>query len=308
MNHLKAVNRKAARVERATEPRRRGAAADRSAAPAAALSDRLLAGVLAGLGSGPHRRHRRAVPAGRARFVRLPHRLLLAGPGARPAQSRARLDEQVRRRPEGLAQDRPRFSREASHANACCRCGTCSLAAARRWRRRTARSDLRAPRRSRRPRSRAVSAGNGTLIIGSYPKQFWIIDEATEKVVGTIPFKSGIPRRTTHVARSQALLHHRSRDGEGRDPRHRVAQDDRHLHAQRGQQEGPHPQHRAGSAAPVRGDGHGVGDQADRPLRDRRADARAVRPEGPQDRPHHSLAERTRSARTRTSCSRPTAS
>jgi hypothetical protein len=42
-----------------------------------------------------------------------------------------------------------------------------------------------------------VSAGNGTLIIGSYPKQFWIIDEATEKVVGSIPFESGIPRRTT---------------------------------------------------------------------------------------------------------------
>jgi hypothetical protein len=42
-----------------------------------------------------------------------------------------------------------------------------------------------------------VSAGNGTLIIGSYPKQFWIIDEATEKIVGTIPYSSGIPRRTT---------------------------------------------------------------------------------------------------------------
>jgi hypothetical protein len=42
-----------------------------------------------------------------------------------------------------------------------------------------------------------VSAGNGTLIIGSYPKQYWIIDEATEKVVGSIPFQSGIPRRTT---------------------------------------------------------------------------------------------------------------
>jgi len=42
-----------------------------------------------------------------------------------------------------------------------------------------------------------VSAGNGTLIIGSYPKQYWIIDEATEKVVGTIPYQSGIPRRTT---------------------------------------------------------------------------------------------------------------
>jgi hypothetical protein len=42
-----------------------------------------------------------------------------------------------------------------------------------------------------------VSAGNGTLIVGTYPDKFWIIDEATEKAVGTIPFKSGIPRRTT---------------------------------------------------------------------------------------------------------------
>src|SRR5215470_3598647 len=42
-----------------------------------------------------------------------------------------------------------------------------------------------------------ISAGNGTLIIGSYPKQYWIIDEATEKIVGTIPFQSGIPRRTS---------------------------------------------------------------------------------------------------------------
>ena len=42
-----------------------------------------------------------------------------------------------------------------------------------------------------------VSAGNGTLIIGAYPRQFWIIDEATEKIVGSIPFESGIPRRTT---------------------------------------------------------------------------------------------------------------
>ena len=42
-----------------------------------------------------------------------------------------------------------------------------------------------------------ITAGNGTLIIGSYPKQYWIIDEATEKVVGTIPYQSGIPRRTS---------------------------------------------------------------------------------------------------------------
>jgi hypothetical protein len=42
-----------------------------------------------------------------------------------------------------------------------------------------------------------LSAGSGTLVIGTYPKQFWIIDEATEKIVGTIPFQSGIPRRTS---------------------------------------------------------------------------------------------------------------
>src|SRR6185295_18263562 len=40
-------------------------------------------------------------------------------------------------------------------------------------------------------------AGNGTLIVGTYPDKFWIIDEASEKAVGSIPFKSGIPRRTT---------------------------------------------------------------------------------------------------------------
>ena len=51
-----------------------------------------------------------------------------------------------------------------------------------------------AAQKSDKPR---VSAGNGTLIVGTYPDKFWIIDEATEKAVGTIPFKSGIPRRTT---------------------------------------------------------------------------------------------------------------
>ena len=41
------------------------------------------------------------------------------------------------------------------------------------------------------------SAGNGTIYIGTYRNQFWIIDEASAKVVGSIPFKSGIPRRTS---------------------------------------------------------------------------------------------------------------
>jgi hypothetical protein len=47
------------------------------------------------------------------------------------------------------------------------------------------------------PPAPAPVAGTGTLIIGTYPKQFYIIDEATAKVVGTIPFSSGMPRRTT---------------------------------------------------------------------------------------------------------------
>jgi hypothetical protein len=50
---------------------------------------------------------------------------------------------------------------------------------------------------AQKPDKPRVSAGNGTLIVGTYPNKFWIIDEASEKTVGTIPFKSGIPRRTT---------------------------------------------------------------------------------------------------------------
>lgn len=42
-----------------------------------------------------------------------------------------------------------------------------------------------------------LTGGNGTLYIGGYPNLVWIIDEATEKVVGTIQTKTGIPRRLT---------------------------------------------------------------------------------------------------------------
>jgi DNA-binding beta-propeller fold protein YncE len=43
---------------------------------------------------------------------------------------------------------------------------------------------------------RVVSPGTGTLYIGVFPNHFKVIDEATGKVTGTIPFKSGMPRRT----------------------------------------------------------------------------------------------------------------
>lgn len=42
-----------------------------------------------------------------------------------------------------------------------------------------------------------VSAGNGTMYIGVFPNHFKVIDEATGTVTGTIPYKSGMPRRTS---------------------------------------------------------------------------------------------------------------
>jgi YVTN family beta-propeller protein len=39
------------------------------------------------------------------------------------------------------------------------------------------------------------NGGNGTLYIGGYPNQIYVIDEATEKITATIPVQVGIPRR-----------------------------------------------------------------------------------------------------------------
>src|SRR5262249_36215226 len=138
--------------------------------------------LLAGLGGGSHRRHGRTVPAGRARSLRLPHRLLLACACAGPVEPRARLDVQVRGRAEGLAEDRSGGPMKKLSVV------VAALSAM------AAQKPLRG---AGAPGPNKVSAGNGTLIIGAYPKQFWIIDEATEKIVGTIPYQSGIPRRTT---------------------------------------------------------------------------------------------------------------
>jgi hypothetical protein len=56
------------------------------------------------------------------------------------------------------------------------------------------------------PSATAVSPGKGTLYIGSYPNQFWVIDEATQKTIGKIPFSSGIPRRTS-LARDRSRFY-----------------------------------------------------------------------------------------------------
>jgi hypothetical protein len=46
-------------------------------------------------------------------------------------------------------------------------------------------------------KAKPVSPGNGTLYIGVFPDHFKIIDEATATVTGKLPFKSGMPRRTS---------------------------------------------------------------------------------------------------------------
>lgn len=46
------------------------------------------------------------------------------------------------------------------------------------------------------PAKTAINPGKGTLIVGTYPDSYWIIDEATQKVTGSIKFTSGLPRRT----------------------------------------------------------------------------------------------------------------
>ena len=112
MTHLKAINRKAHRVvEYVGEPKDQDVVALQQPPRAAAHSARLLARVLAGLGGRFDGWHGRPVSAGRARHLRLPSRLLLAGACSRSAESCAELDEQVRGSAEGLAQARSRVSR-----------------------------------------------------------------------------------------------------------------------------------------------------------------------------------------------------
>ena len=94
-------------------------------------------------------------------------------------------------------------------------------------------------------------AGNGTLYIGGYPNVIWIIDEATEKVSGTIQIKSGIPRRLTLSRDRTRFYIIDATSGAHRDRRHRLTNDDRLVHVERGQQDGPDQLARARSAAPL---------------------------------------------------------
>ena len=122
-------------------------------------------------------------------------------------------------------------------------------------------------------RAKVSAPATARCIIGTYPKQFWIIDEATEKVVGTIPFKSGIPRRTT-LSRDRKRFYTIEAGMEKVEiidiaarktiDTFTLSEGNKKVRIRSIE---PDPLHRFVDA------GHGVGDQADRSLRDRRADA-----------------------------------
>ena len=241
-------------MEDATQGRRR-AAAGRSAAAAgaAAHSHRLLAGVLARLGGRSQRRHGRPVPAGRARSVRLPHGLLLAGAGAGSVESRARLDGQVRGGAEGLAQDRPdlpgREEVAAARARRTGRQGCLCVALPDRHARR---------RRSRRWCVAAQRFGKGAdaqrrrstcSTSAPTPATSRSSTRRTEKQIGEIKLQTGIPRSlilSQQPAEASTCSTRRSkRSRSSTSPR---ATSLGALHAERGQQEDAHPQHAGGSA------------------------------------------------------------
>src|SRR6266446_3319152 len=106
MKHLRAVNKKARRIDEDVVALQN----PQNAANPAPYPDGMFSLVLAGLGSGFGRRHGRAVPARRARHLRLLRLLLLAGASAGPSQQRRELDQQVRHRDQRLAQLGPDIS------------------------------------------------------------------------------------------------------------------------------------------------------------------------------------------------------
>ncbi len=84
-----------------------------------------------------------------------------------------------------------------------------------------------------------------------------MIDEATATITGKIPFTSGMPRRTSLSRDRTRFYTVEAQHGEGRDHRHRVAQDDRHVHAAaRANSKVRIKSARARSDAPLRDDGH----------------------------------------------------
>ena len=290
MKHLNAINRKAARVVAATAGRRRRPAAGRQP-PQQPEAPHIPPGCSLVFSPGWEADHAGGTAglcsAGGTRPVRLPHGLLLAGAGARSAQSRARLDRQVRRGPEGLAQDRPGVPGMRSHMRLSHgRCG-----GRRACRRRSAAAPSRPEQGRPRPR---VTGGNGKLYIGTYNGEIEIYDEATEKIEDKIVLKTGIPRSITPSPDRTRFyaLNSRFEEIEVVDIASRktinsfkLSSGNKHMRVNNLQ---PDPINKLSHADEPHGD------QARRPLGDRTAYAAAVRPDHPPVHADHSVAARRR--------------
>ena len=208
MQHLTPINQKARRIESTLEndvvALQQGGPPGRTA-----HSARLLVRLFAWMGGRQQRRHRRSLPAGRARSVRLPSHLLLAGARARSLQLRARLDREVRVGAEGLAQDRPDFPMSA-------------LSSRRAWLLHRG-GRLRSPRplaprpvvgAAARPASRR--AATARIYVGTYARNILVLDEATMRVRDTLRTSIGIPetarsRSTASISTSPIPATRRSR-------------------------------------------------------------------------------------------------
>ena len=178
----------------------------------AAHPARLLVGVLAGLGGGPHRRHRRALPAGRARSVRLPRRLLLAGAGAGSATTT---------RPTGPRSARPRRRTGARSTSSSHEHDTLTEARVHRWLAGCGVAAL-VLFAAARPRRRSSPAATARSTSAAVPNKIFILDEATEKVTGTIPSRSAFRRRMALSRDRKRFYSVESPVREGRDHRHRA--------------------------------------------------------------------------------------
>jgi hypothetical protein len=133
----------------------------------------------------------RVVPASRTRSVRLLPDLLLAGARARPLQSRARLDREMRVRAEGLAQDRPDLPMSRAAAGLIALSLAVSVAGAQGT---SARPDPVTP------------GGNGTIYVGTYARNILVLDEATMRVRDTIKPNVGIPELSLSFDRKKLYV------------------------------------------------------------------------------------------------------
>src|SRR5438445_8479317 len=123
------------------------------------------------MGGRSQRRNSRPLSARGTRSVRLPHRMLLARAGSRSIESCAGLDRQVCGGAKRLAQNRLGISMKFRTPFILLLL-SCAVVA-----------DDKLP------------AGNGVLYLGGRPNHIFIIDEATEKVIGDIRLKTGSPGR-----------------------------------------------------------------------------------------------------------------